>query len=189
MAEYLHDDLIAAGINPESVIFGGNPDLAVGSSSTVTKNLSSGLSVIAKHQTANGTLTNKPLEKFLDANEVAAAPIPKCPYCNKAVYKAEEILFASVPWHKECFLCGGLGDKGCRRILHKGEYEQHSGHPYCTACFTHLFQLGAARGTVLDISEKQNITNKSAAQVDTTPEPKLSIVQRVAALQNKISKE
>ena len=71
MAAYLHDDLIAAGIDPEKLIFGGNPDLAVGGTNTIAKNLNSGLTLLARHEAANGMLSNKPLEQFLDAEEVA----------------------------------------------------------------------------------------------------------------------
>jgi len=193
MKEYLRADLVAAGIDPDQLEFGGNAQLAVGSASTISKNLKGGLNTLATHTAANGSLTNKPLEKFLDANMVASSSsIPSCPSCQKHVFKAEEVLFHLQPWHKDCFRCGLLEKgKGCDRPLVQGAYETHSGVAYCTGCFNQLFGLGAARGTVLHETEKGNLLlsnhGKSATgEVDVAPETKASVQSRAALWDTKL---
>ena len=197
MKEYLRDDLVAAGIDPEQLTFGGNPQLAVGSATTITKNLKGGLSMLATHQTASGALTNVPVEKFLEA-DIATINVPKCPSCHKPVYKQEETLFENIPWHHDCFRCGLLESKGCKRILRKGEFETHSNIAYCNACFHQLFQIGAARGTVLSTEELSHVhlpptlnTAEKLASVSSTleaglaAEPRMSITERIKALNAK----
>lgn len=180
MAEYLRDDLLANGINPESLNFGGNPDLNVGGAQSITRNLKAGL----KDE-------SKPMEiikQSIDhAHEVIA---PKCPACSKNVYKMDEILYMEKEWHKDCFICGLKDNEiGCKTLLKKGEYQTHMQIPYCTACFIHNFQLGAARGTVLRAEERPALleahetANPSIAQqVDTT---QLTMKERIAALNAK----
>lgn len=191
MKEYLRADLVAAGIDPDSLEFGGNAQLAVGSASTISKNLKGGLSTLATHTAANGSLTNKPLEKFLDANIVASSSIPTCPSCQKHVFKAEEILYNSQPWHKDCFRCGLLEKKGCSRHLTQGSYETHHGVAYCTGCFAQLFSLGAARGTVLHETEKgelfQSRGSTAVGEVDVAPETKASVQARAAKWNTKLA--
>lgn len=190
MKEYLHADLIAAGIDPDSLEFGGNAQLAVGSASTISKNLKGGLNTLATHTASNGSLTNKPLEKFLDPNIVAASAIPTCPSCQKHVFKAEEVLFNSQTWHKDCFRCGLLHKKGCERQLTQGGYETHGGVAYCTGCFNQLFTLGAARGTVLHETERgelfQSRGKAVVGEVDVARETNESVQSRAAKWDTKL---
>ena len=143
MADFLADDLKAAGINPASVVFGGNPNLNVGGAQSISKNVKTGLTDESKPlETVNKTITH--------AQDVEA---PKCPSCYKNVYKMDEIMFLEKEWHKDCFKCGLGNSIGCKRPLIKGDYETHANIAYCKACYASNFQLGAARGAVLNIPE------------------------------------
>lgn len=59
-----------------------------------------------------------------------------CLKCNKTVYKAEELRAINNIYHKSCFRCGGIDDEqGCNRVLTLSDFVQHSGLPFCNACF------------------------------------------------------
>jgi hypothetical protein len=66
---------------------------------------------------------------------------PKCPVCDKSVYKMEEILAMDKSWHKGCFTCGvGDGGEGCGRTMQKGTFLDHQGTPYCNSCYNKNFK-------------------------------------------------
>jgi cysteine/glycine-rich protein len=73
--------------------------------------------------------------------------VPKCPICQKSVYKVEELNALGQVWHKGCYRCGGNNPEqlGCHRVMTtKENVETHSGHVYCSACAHKLFKSGSA---------------------------------------------
>lgn len=58
-----------------------------------------------------------PEKRPVKAFQVAGSDLNKCPVCTKSVYKTEQLLALKETWHKECFICGGKGDQGCKRKL------------------------------------------------------------------------
>ena len=174
MAEYLREDLLANGINPDSLEFGGNPDLNVGGAMSISKNLKTGL----KDE-------SKPLEAVTQTiNYAQEVEAPKCPGCQKNLYRVDDIIFLENGWHKDCFVCGLGNSIGCKRPLLKGEFETHSNIAYCKACYAHNFQLGAARGALMKTDERSNVLGnnpvKSAADAPCEIESKsISVADQI----------
>lgn len=61
----------------------------------------------------------------------------------KSVYHAEEILASGVPWHKECFKCGGAGELGCQRKLNLYDFTLESAVPFCKSCYMRMISKPA----------------------------------------------
>jgi hypothetical protein len=59
---------------------------------------------------------------------------PKCPKCNKSVYKAEEIRAANQIFHKLCFKCNS-----CCRLLETNILTEHHGDLFCKSCYAKNF--------------------------------------------------
>lgn len=92
----------------------------------------------------------------------------KCFVCDKTVYKMEEIIAVGHVWHDKCFTCGGktLRDSGCGRVLKRDGYLDHSGEPFCQACYNKLyrpkgFNVGVGMNT--DVSSNNNINNTAVS--------------------------
>ena len=65
----------------------------------------------------------------------------RCPVCECAVYKVEEIFALGRIWHKACFKCGAFGKSGgCHRSLQPGQFLDHEQEPFCTACYEKLYK-------------------------------------------------
>jgi NAD-dependent SIR2 family protein deacetylase len=60
--------------------------------------------------------------------------------CDKTVYKPEELIAVGQVWHDKCFTCGGKNNDGCGRVMKRDGYVDHSGQPYCSACYNKLFR-------------------------------------------------
>jgi hypothetical protein len=70
-----------------------------------------------------------------------AVSAPRCPVCDKSVYKAEEVTAINQTWHKSCFRCGGkAGPLGCKKVLTLDAYVEHLVDPYCKFCFAKLMK-------------------------------------------------
>ena len=63
---------------------------------------------------------------------------PKCPACEKNVYKMEEIVAMSRTWHKACFVCGANRKDGCKKTLSRDGFLEASNAPYCLNCHKKL---------------------------------------------------
>lgn len=74
-------------------------------------------------------------------SKFVATSAPKCPVCNKSVYKMEEMLALNQSWHKSCFTCGLQKGDGCGRTLQKGTFVDHQETPYCNTCYNKNFKL------------------------------------------------
>ena len=63
-------------------------------------------------------------------SNIKFAAAPKCPVCDKSVYKVEEIVALSRTWHKLCFKCGALSpeNNGCAKTLTLDGYMDHTGN-------------------------------------------------------------
>lgn len=68
-------------------------------------------------------------------------PAPRCTSCGKTVAQSspEELIALQRTWHQACFVCGGTGDKGCRKTLSRDAYVSHENQPYCKRCHTDIF--------------------------------------------------
>lgn len=72
---------------------------------------------------------------------IAFSGAHKCYVCDKTVYKTEEVIAVGHTWHDKCFTCGGkAGEGGCGRVLRRDGYVDHSGEPYCQACYNKLYR-------------------------------------------------
>ena len=65
---------------------------------------------------------------------VVVPSAPKCPKCNKSVYKAEETRAANQIFHKLCFKCNL-----CSRLLESNILTEHQGDLYCKSCYAKNF--------------------------------------------------
>lgn len=83
---------------------------------------------------------------------------PKCPTCEKNVYKMEEIVAMSRTWHKSCFVCGTNRGDGCGKTLPRDGYLEHENAPYCLTC----------HGRLHGAQNLQNLT-QSVAALSTKP--------------------
>ncbi|KDE02225.1 hypothetical protein MVLG_07205 [Microbotryum lychnidis-dioicae p1A1 Lamole] len=63
------------------------------------------------------------------------AAAPKCTYCGKSVYFAEQTIGpAGKIYHKPCLKCSS-----CGKTLEPGALLDHAGDPYCKACYGKAF--------------------------------------------------
>lgn len=84
---------------------------------------------------------------------------PKCPTCEKNVYKMEEIVAMSRTWHKTCFVCGANRRDGCGKTLTRDGFLEHVNAPYCLAC----------HGKLHGAQNVQNLTASVAALSTAVP--------------------
>ena len=59
---------------------------------------------------------------------------PKCAFCDKSVYKAEEVRAANKLYHKLCFKC-----TSCKKLLQSNILTEHQGDLYCKNCYGKQF--------------------------------------------------
>lgn len=57
----------------------------------------------------------------------------KCTNCNKTVYSAEQVVYETLPYHKQCFTC-----TNCATKLEAVSAQHKDKKPYCGKCFQDL---------------------------------------------------
>lgn len=75
--------------------------------------------------------------KAKSASKWGAPMGPKCPVCDKAVFKMEEVLIEGVHFHKWCCRCSVAT---CNKRLTAGKYASYKGAFYCKPCFMKAFK-------------------------------------------------
>lgn len=75
--------------------------------------------------------------KAKSASKWGAPMGPKCPVCDKSVFKMEEVLIEGVHFHKWCCRCSV---DTCNKRLTAGKYASYKGAFYCKPCFMKAFK-------------------------------------------------
>lgn len=63
----------------------------------------------------------------------------------------EKLIAIGKTWHKDCFRCGSLEGLGCNKKLGLTDYTDHTGCPYCKACYGKTFGPKGFNTSVVDI--------------------------------------
>jgi len=94
-------------------------------------------------------------------------PAPRCTACGLTVaqFSPEELICSSHRhWHRACFVCGGTGDKGCRKTLSRDAYVNHENQPYCKRCHADVFGThGLISGANLATLHAENLPENRSA--------------------------
>ena len=66
-----------------------------------------------------------------------------CPVCTKLVTKYEKVEVSGIGYHVvDCFRCGLGSNVGCGKNLHRDNFLEQLGKPYCNKCFSKYFLIG-----------------------------------------------
>ena len=66
-----------------------------------------------------------------------------CPVCTKLVTKYEKVEVSGIGYHVvDCFRCGLGSNVGCGKSLHRDNFLEQLGKPFCNKCFSKYFLIG-----------------------------------------------
>lgn len=194
LVDFLSADLLAAGINPESVEFGSsNPN-----SPSVKSQTGAAASPLASPATKNAEAIDSQNYSYdIDSQKKSAAPVaekfknmggsPKCVICSKSVFKMEELSALGCTWHKSCFTCGGASDLGCKKVLNPNNFEKSNGHPLCSTCFGKQLKSprAAGTGTVSPLVATQSTTVAPVADPQNYELPSEYVTKKLSVVPDK----
>eukprot|EP00927_Polykrikos_kofoidii_P051071 TRINITY_DN44884_c0_g1_i1.p1 TRINITY_DN44884_c0_g1~~TRINITY_DN44884_c0_g1_i1.p1 ORF type:complete len:592 (+),score=85.93 TRINITY_DN44884_c0_g1_i1:80-1777(+) len=101
------------------------------------------------------------------AKRFSVPTAPRCPVCDKSVYKAEEVKGPrGQSWHAMCFCC-----RCCGRSMRGGEWRDAAGEPHCQACHArHFGPKGIGFGNTLGDTGVEN-PQRGAIESSSLPTP------------------
>lgn len=80
---------------------------------------------------------------MLSTKDVVLTEDPICPICTKSVNKYEKVEVGGISYHvADCFRCGLDCNVGCGKNLHRDNYFEQLGKPFCNKCFSKHFLIG-----------------------------------------------
>jgi hypothetical protein len=83
------------------------------------------------------------MTEVVSTSDINLSEDPICSVCVKTVHKYERVDVGGCAYHvADCFRCGLDGNVGCGKNLHRDNYFEQLGKPFCNKCFSKHFLVG-----------------------------------------------